>query len=115
MSHSNKSINASGFALIEVIAATLVMTLGLFAAATFTGGSKTPGRRSKYVTLASSLATNKLQDLSRWDGNDPNVCVPANSKSCGEPCQGCDPDNHVSGRGCRYCKLLRRRHINLYC
>jgi hypothetical protein len=80
---SNKSLNASGFTLIEVIAATFVITLGLFTASAFTGRSETPHRRSKYITLASSLASDKLQDLSRWDANDPNVCVPTHAKSVG--------------------------------
>jgi type II secretory pathway pseudopilin PulG len=82
-SRSNKSINASGFTLIEVIAATFVITLGLFAAAAFAGRSATPSHRSKYKTLATTLASNKLQDLSRWGTNDPNVCVPTGSKSVG--------------------------------
>jgi hypothetical protein len=40
-------------------------------------------RQSKYISLAAELASEKLEDLSRWDVGDPEVCVPAGSSSVG--------------------------------
>jgi Tfp pilus assembly protein PilV len=82
-SSSKQTTSANGFTLIEAVTATLVAILGLLAAAAFTGRISAPSHRSKYMTLASTLASDKLQDLSRWDVNDPNVCVPTGSKSVG--------------------------------
>jgi prepilin-type N-terminal cleavage/methylation domain-containing protein len=75
--------NANGFTLIEVLVATVVLTIGLLAAAAVTTKMMTTGRQSKYMTLASTLASEKLEDLTRWDPNDPNVCVPTGSTSVG--------------------------------
>ena len=43
----------------------------------------TRGRQSKYMSLAGTLATERLEDLNRWKGNviagvdasDPQICV----------------------------------------
>jgi hypothetical protein len=40
-------------------------------------------RQSKFMTLAAELASEKLEDLSRWDFNDPNVCVQSGDTSEG--------------------------------
>jgi hypothetical protein len=81
-STTKQTTNASGFTLLGVIVATFVLTAGLFTTAIVTGKVRTPGRR-KYMTFASMLASEKLDDLSRGDRNDPNVCVPAGSNSAG--------------------------------
>jgi hypothetical protein len=40
-------------------------------------------RQSKFMALAAELASEKLEDLSRWDFNDPNVCVQSGDTSEG--------------------------------
>jgi hypothetical protein len=40
-------------------------------------------RQSKYVSLAAELASEKLEDLNRWDVDDPQICVPTGSSSVG--------------------------------
>jgi hypothetical protein len=37
------------------------------------------GRQSKYMSLAAELASEKLEDLSRWNPDDPQICVSAGS------------------------------------
>jgi hypothetical protein len=39
--------------------------------------------QSKFMSLAAQLASEKLEDLSRWDVDSPQVCVPAGSSSVG--------------------------------
>ena len=41
------------------------------------------GRQSRYMSLASDLASEKLEDLNHYSPNDPQVCVPAANTSVG--------------------------------
>ncbi|MGH9355782.1 MAG: type IV pilus modification PilV family protein [Terriglobia bacterium] len=75
--------NADGFSLMEVLIAIVVLTVGLLAAAALTAKMMTTGQESKYMTLASTLTSEKLEDLDRWDADDPQVCVPSASTSVG--------------------------------
>ncbi|MGH9397878.1 MAG: type IV pilus modification PilV family protein [Terriglobia bacterium] len=74
---------AAGFTMIEVVTAIFVLTVGLLAVAALTGKMMTTGRQSKYMTVASTLASEKLEDLNRWDPKDPQVCVPTGSTAVG--------------------------------
>jgi hypothetical protein len=76
-------ITLRGFTVIEVIAGTSVLTVGLLVTMGLTGKPTVPRRRSYYATLASTLASQKLESLTRWDPSDPNVCVPPGSTSVG--------------------------------
>lgn len=75
--------NNSGFSLLEVLIAIVVLTGGLLAAAAVTGKMLRTGHQSKYMTVASTLASEKLEDLDRWDAVSPQVCVPTASTSVG--------------------------------
>ena len=41
-------------------------------------------RDSKYMSLAATSASEKIEDLNRWAGDDPQVCVPIGSTSVGD-------------------------------
>jgi hypothetical protein len=43
----------------------------------------TSTKRSKYMSLASSLASEKIEDLNRWQSDNPQLCVPTGSASVG--------------------------------
>jgi Tfp pilus assembly protein PilV len=66
----------AGFSLLEVTGAIFILTIGLLAAALLNSRMVGGGQRSQYMSLASTLATEKLEDLNRWDIDDPQVCVP---------------------------------------
>ena len=63
--------------------ALIVLVVGVVAIATLAAHCMNTNRQSKYVSLAAQLASEKLEDLSRWDPGDPQVCVPAGSQSVG--------------------------------
>lgn len=82
-SSPSKKIGARGFTLIEVMVATAVLTIGLVSVAALATTMLATGKRSKYMALASSLASEKLEDLSRYPADDPSVCVPTGSTTVG--------------------------------
>lgn len=64
-----------GFTLIEVLISVFVfavglVTLGSLAALTLNGSAA-----SRYRGMASTFASEKLEDLNRWPTMDPHVCV----------------------------------------
>lgn len=66
---------AKGFSLLEVVVAIGVVTIGLGGLAALVANSINAGANSKYASLASTLASEKLEDLERWPTTDPNVTV----------------------------------------
>jgi prepilin-type N-terminal cleavage/methylation domain-containing protein len=78
-----RPVETSGFTLVEVIAAAFVLAIALLAAAAATRTAARARKGSKYMPIASRLASEKLDDVTRRDANDPSVCVPAGSKSVG--------------------------------
>ena len=68
-----------GFSLLEVVVALAILSVGVMAAAALTAKMLATGRQSKYMSLASTLASEKLEDLNRYSPNDPQVCVPGAS------------------------------------
>lgn len=83
ISFPSKKKGTRGFTLIEVMVATFVLAIGLVSVAALATTMLATGKRSKYMALASSLASEKLEDLSRYPADDPNVCVPTGNTSVG--------------------------------
>ena len=83
ISFPSKKSRMGGFTLIEVMVATAVLTIGLVSVAALATTMLATGKRSKYMALASSLASEKLEDLSRYPADDPNVCLPTGSTTAG--------------------------------
>ncbi|MBI3670408.1 MAG: prepilin-type N-terminal cleavage/methylation domain-containing protein [Acidobacteria bacterium] len=76
MSASTEAKNpARGFTLIEVVVAIAVLAVGLVAVASLTSQMIVGTARSKYMSLAATLASEKLEDLNRWPAGDPHVAV----------------------------------------
>jgi prepilin-type N-terminal cleavage/methylation domain-containing protein len=72
-----------GFTLIETVVSIGVLAIGLTAMALLVANSLSGTDRSRYLGLATTLASEKLEDLNRWPENDPNVFVPAASNTAG--------------------------------
>src|SRR5579862_4228019 len=64
---------AAGFTLIESMVAIVVLSVGLVALGSLAAQSLNGTARSRFSSLAADLATEKLEDLSRWPTFDPNV------------------------------------------
>jgi Tfp pilus assembly protein PilV len=68
---------------METMVALVVLVVGVLATAALAGHCMNTNRQSKYISLAAELASEKLEDLNRWDADAPQVCVPAGSQSVG--------------------------------
>ncbi len=76
---------SQGFTLLEVVIAMSILIVGISAMAALSAAMLTRGRQSKYMSLAGTLASEKLEDLNRWsnsvdpvsglDTSDPQICV----------------------------------------
>jgi prepilin-type N-terminal cleavage/methylation domain-containing protein len=75
---SNKA-KSRGFTLAEVIISIAVLTVGLVAAASMFGRVWGGTAYSQMMIQASTLATEKLEDLNQYPNNDPNVTVTVGS------------------------------------
>jgi prepilin-type N-terminal cleavage/methylation domain-containing protein len=82
-----------GFTLIEVMVALVILTIGLMATALLMANVYRLSVRSRYMALASQLASEELEDLNRWPANynsappfiDPHILVPSGSNTCEIP------------------------------
>ena len=64
-----------GFSLLEVLIAVTVLAVGLSAMAALVASSLNGTERARYMALATTLTSEKLEDLNRWTGIDPHVAV----------------------------------------
>ena len=83
MFRSTRAASDRGFTLLETLVALIVLTVGVVATATLAARCLSTSRQSKYMSLAAELASEKLEDLNRWDTDDPQICVPAGNPSVG--------------------------------
>jgi type IV pilus assembly protein PilV len=70
-SSRGKSPLQGGFTLIETMVAIIVLTIGLVGVAALMSSTVKTSARSRYVSTAALLASEKLEDLSRIPKNDP--------------------------------------------
>ena len=76
MSKSNKQASPSdGFTLIEVIISICILVVGLIGIAVAMGNSMNFTTESKGMSIAATLASEKLEDLSRWPATDAHVAA----------------------------------------
>ncbi len=61
--------------MIEVAVAIVVLVVGLTAMAALVAQMMSGTSRSRYVSMASTLASEKLEDLNRWRSADAHVTV----------------------------------------
>src|ERR1041385_3023885 len=64
-----------GFTLIESLAAILILTIGLVGLAGLMSNMMSNSARSRYMSEAAMLASEKLEDLERYPAADPDVAV----------------------------------------
>jgi prepilin-type N-terminal cleavage/methylation domain-containing protein len=62
-----------GFTLIETMVSILVLTIGLVGTAALMSQSVNMGAHARYVSTAALLASEKMEDLSRFPTGDPNL------------------------------------------
>lgn len=71
----NKQQHPRGFTILEVLVATAILIVGLVAVAGLIGGTLGSTARSGYMNQAATLATEKLEDLSRYPSADPTIAA----------------------------------------
>lgn len=94
-----------GFTLVEVLVSMAVLAVGLLSIAALIAGTIQAGTRAKYMSMASILASEKLDSLSKWPSGDtpqststamaaaptdPNIWGPAGSLTGPEVCAAND-------------------------
>lgn len=65
--------SSGGFSLLEVVVAIGVLTIGLSAMAGLVAQSLSGTERARNMALATTLASEKLEDLNRWPNTDHHV------------------------------------------
>jgi prepilin-type N-terminal cleavage/methylation domain-containing protein len=71
---SKRNRNA-GFSVVEVLIAMTVLTIGLTAMAGLVAQSLSGTEAARYMALATTLTSEKLEDLNRWRAIDPHVAA----------------------------------------
>src|SRR5580704_2728909 len=70
-----KNRRTCGFSLVEILVAITVLVIGLTAMAGLVGSSLSGTERARFMALATTLASEKLEDLNRWRSVDPPVAA----------------------------------------
>src|SRR6202050_5749614 len=68
-----KKSRERGFSLIEAVIAMVILTVGVVGVAASIGSAVKTTDNSKYSNIASTLATEKLEDLNRWPSTATQV------------------------------------------
>ena len=74
-SQSIKVRTTQGFSLLETLVAITVLFIGLVAMAGLVAQSLANTERARYLALATTLTSEKLEDLNRWRSVDPHVAA----------------------------------------
>jgi Tfp pilus assembly protein PilV len=64
-----------GFTLLETLGAIVVLTVGLLSMAALMSQTNSNSNRSRYMSAASILASEKLEELNRYPKSDPMIAV----------------------------------------
>jgi prepilin-type N-terminal cleavage/methylation domain-containing protein len=83
MSRFSNRPRSQGFTLLEVLIAMAILVIGVSAMAALAAVMLTRGRQSRYINVAETLASEKLEDLNHWSTRDPELCVQAGDTSEG--------------------------------
>lgn len=69
---------ASGFSVVEILVAVTILIVGLSALGALVAQTLSGTDRARYMSLATTLASEKLEDLNRWPSVDPHVAAGGN-------------------------------------
>jgi Tfp pilus assembly protein PilV len=72
---AHKSGRAEGFSLAEVLIAMVILIVGLTAMANLVAQSLAGTDSARYLGLATTLVSEKLEDLNRWPSGSPYVAA----------------------------------------
>jgi hypothetical protein len=72
---ARKQGKAAGFTLMEVLIAMFILIVGITAMATLVAGSLSGTDNARYMGIATTLASEKLEDLDRWPSSSPYVAA----------------------------------------
>jgi len=75
MSLYSKRTRSAGFSLLETLLALTILAIGLSAMASLVGQTLQGTENARYMALATTLASEKLEDLNRWTAVDPHVAT----------------------------------------
>ena len=75
MSHHKKR-SQRGFSIIELLAAIIILAVGLLGIAALMSQMNVGTAESRYMSTEAMLASEKLEDLNRYPSNDPSVAAP---------------------------------------
>jgi len=64
-----------GFTLLETLFAVVILSVGVMALAALMSKSSFETERARYMSLATQLASEKMEDLNRYPSSDPVVAV----------------------------------------
>ena len=64
--HASGQNSSQGFSVVEILIATTILTIGLSAMAALVAQSLSGTERARYMAVATTLASEKLEDLNRW-------------------------------------------------
>jgi prepilin-type N-terminal cleavage/methylation domain-containing protein len=64
---------SSGFSIVEILVAVTVLAIGLSAMAALVAQSLNGTERARFMALATTLASEKIEDLNHWRTVDPHV------------------------------------------
>ena len=68
-----QTVEQDGFTILEVLVAVSILAIGLMGAALLMSTTYKYSVHSRYMAEAAQLASEKLEDLDRFDKNDPSV------------------------------------------
>ncbi len=72
-----------GFSILEALVAAMILVVALVSVGLMAAQMMTGAGRSKQISTATVLASEKLEDINRWSPTDPQICVPTASASVG--------------------------------
>ncbi len=64
-----------GFTLIEVLVSIAILSIGLLTVAALIASTMNMGTNARYMNMANTLSSEKLDTLSKWPSSDPNVAA----------------------------------------
>jgi prepilin-type N-terminal cleavage/methylation domain-containing protein len=70
---ANERSLSAGFSIVEILVAITVLSIGLSAMAALVAQSLSGTERARYMAVATTLASEKLEDLNRWPASASQV------------------------------------------